>query len=879
MSRHPSLPAVARFLSLFAVAAASLLPGSRAAAQELRTTFQGASPLEWSERLAKSDMTRRGDRLFYAEGTRARWDYTTGLFASSLLKLAERTKNPAYAEFGARVVESFVAPDGKIRTYKLEDYNIDMITPGKVLLQRWEQGHQSPAARTAIETLRGQMRTHPRTAEGGFWHKLRYPDQMWLDGLFMASPFLAHYGKVFEEPTAFDDVAKQLLLMDKVGYDAKSGLYYHAWDAKRVQPWANKQTGQSPHFWGRALGWYAMALVDSLDFFSPTHPEVDHLNEVLRRVADGVVRWQDPKSGLWWQVLDQGDRAGNYLESTASSMFVYALAKGINRGYLPREKYLPAVLKGYEGIIRDFIRTDPDASVHLTRCCEVAGLGYTNSKGRTRDGSFDYYVTEPIVDNDLKGVGPFILAGLEVQQLVTQAPVKAAVRGWADYERILAGIVAPKFPDRDFPITDFGARPGADVTAAIREAIAACHRAGGGRVVVPAGQWLTGAIHLKSNVNLHVSEGATLTFTFDLAQYPVVFTRWEGVECMNYSPFIYAFEQENIAVTGKGTLDGGATEETWWSWNSRKDPVRKQRADRDRLIAMGEANVPVEQRVFGPGAFLRPNFIQPYRCRNVLIEGLTLVRSPMWEVHPVLCDNVTVRGLKINTHGPNNDGCDPESCTNVLIEDCVFDTGDDCIAIKSGRNGDGRRVNQPTENVIIRNCVMKDGHGGVVLGSECTGGIRNVFVENCEMDSPNLDRGLRFKNNAVRGGILENVFMRNVKIGRVAEAVLTIDLLYEEGAKGDFKPIVRNVQMEGITSSASPRVMYIRGFPGAVIEGIRISRSTFSGVTETEVVQHAGTITLQDVTILPAKGVRSLNSVPPPSPAPVPASVPAPVKP
>jgi unsaturated rhamnogalacturonyl hydrolase len=226
-----------------------------------------------------------------------------------------------------------------------------------------------------------------------------------------------------------------------------------------------------------------------------------------------------------------------------------------------------------------------------------------------------------------------------------------------------------------------------------------------------------------------------------------------------------------------------------------------------------------------------------------------------------LSQNITVRGVKIATHGPNNDGFDPESCRDILVENTVFDTGDDCIAIKSGRNGDGRRVNVPTENMVVRQCVMKDGHGGVVLGSECTGGIRNIFVEDCEMDSPELDRALRFKNNAVRGGILENVFMRNVKIGRVGEAVLTIDLLYEEGAKGDFKPIVRNVQLDNVTSSASPRVLFIRGFDGAVIDDIRISNSTFNGVSETEVVTHTGSISFKNVTVMPAKAVRALNSV------------------
>jgi len=460
---------------------------------------------------------------------------------------------------------------------------------------------------------------------------------------------------------------------------------------------------------------------------------------------------------------------------------------------------------------------------------------------------------------------PLALLGLLVfgcAGLAAVEPEPGAVRGWEDYERLRARIIAPTFPDRDFLITAFGARAGADSTAAIAAAIAACHEAGGGRVVVPAGDWPTGAVHLRSNVNLHIAAGATLRWTFDLERYPVVFTRWEGVECMNYSPLIYAWEQENIAVTGPGTLDGGADWDTWWAWNHKAagQPTR-QVPDRDRLMEMGERDVPVAERVFGPGHYLRPNFIQPYRCRNVLIEGVTILRSPMWEIHPVLSQNVTVRGVKIISHGPNNDGVDPESCTDVLIEDTLFDTGDDCIAIKSGRNRDGRRVGVPSENILIRNCVMRAGHGGVVLGSECSGGIRNVFVEHCEMDSPELDRALRFKNNAVRGGVLENVFMRQVRIGRVAEAVLTIDLLYEEGARGDFAPVVRHVRLDHITSEASPRVFFIRGFPGAVVEDIRVSDSTFRGVTEAEVMEHAGAIHLRNVTIQPAARVRSRSSV------------------
>jgi len=439
------------------------------------------------------------------------------------------------------------------------------------------------------------------------------------------------------------------------------------------------------------------------------------------------------------------------------------------------------------------------------------------------------------------------------------APLSAqpANTGWAQVLTILSRIKAPTFPNRDFKITDYGAVADGktDNTEAIRKAIAACNAAGGGRVVVTPGVFLTGAIHLKSNVNLHIAEGATLKFIPDPAKYlPAVLTRFEGTECMNYSPLIYAFDQENIAVTGKGALDGSASNENWWAWKSSgRESIR-------RLLEFNDKGTPVSERVFGEGHGLRPNFIQPYRSRNILIEGVTINNSPMWEIHPVLCTNVTVRGVTIVSHGPNNDGCDPESCRDVLIEDCVFDTGDDCIAIKSGRNDDGRRIATPSENIIVRNCVMKDGHGGVVMGSEISGGVRNVFVEDCKMDSPNLDRALRFKSNAKRGGVIENIFMRNVEVGRVAEAILTIDFLYETGANGPHKPVVRNVAIENVRSASSPRVMWIAGFPGAVIEDIRFADCAFRGVEASEFVQNAGAISFKNVSIEPANKARSRNS-------------------
>ena len=254
-------------------------------------------------------------------------------------------------------------------------------------------------------------------------------------------------------------------------------------------------------------------------------------------------------------------------------------------------------------------------------------------------------------------------------------------------------------------------------------------------------------------------------------------------------------------------------------------------------------------RRFGAGSFLRPNFIQPYRCTNVLIEGVTIVNSPMWEVHPVLCRNVTVRGLTIVSHGPNNDGCDPESCTDVLIEGCTFDTGDDCIAIKSGRNADGRRVNVPAAFHVIRDCVMKDGHGGVVIGSEISGGAHDIFAERCRMDSPRLDRVLRFKNNAMRGGVIERVYMRDIQVGQVAESIVNADFTYEEGERGPFTPVLRDVDVRGVTSRKSKMVFYLRGFEKSPIRNITVTDCRFDDVAGADVVQHVENLVLSNVSV------------------------------
>ncbi len=349
--------------------------------------------------------------------------------------------------------------------------------------------------------------------------------------------------------------------------------------------------------------------------------------------------------------------------------------------------------------------------------------------------------------------------------------------GWAQVPNILKNIIPPNFNDVHFDITKYGAVADGKTlcTDAFKMAIDECSQAGGGIVIVPKGEYLTGAIHLKNNVNLHVSKDAVVKFSTNPKDYlPVVQARWEGVDLMNYSPLIYAYGQKNIAVTGDGLLDGQADNKYWWPWKGKKafggvDHSKSQddSLSRPRLMKMNDDGIPVEKRIFGEGTYLRPAFVEFYKCENILIQGVTLKDSPFWFLHPVLSNNITVENVTTTGLGPNNDGCDPESSSNILIKGCTFKNGDDCIAIKSGRNNDGRRINIPSKNIIIQDCKMKDGHGGVVIGSEVTGGCYNVFAENCEMNSPNLERALRIKTNSKRGGTIKNIYIRNIEVGQV----------------------------------------------------------------------------------------------------------------
>lgn len=437
---------------------------------------------------------------------------------------------------------------------------------------------------------------------------------------------------------------------------------------------------------------------------------------------------------------------------------------------------------------------------------------------------------------------------LKTLLLALLLPVCAFAAGWDDneYKRIEQSIQLPKIAERQFLITSFGAKTTATAAQnqkAINKVISLVSKKGGGKVIIPKGTWNTGAIELKSHVNLVLEEGATLHFAFEPKLYPLVRTSWEGLACWNYSPCIYAYKATDIAITGKGTIDGGGNNDTFWQWNGSprfgyKEGVTKESqklGSRSKLLKMAEDGVPFDERKFGMGYGLRPQLVNMVHCERILIKDVKMINSPFWVIHPLLSKNITVDGVYVWNEGPNGDGCDPEACENVLIQNCVFHTGDDCIAIKSGRNNDGRLWNQPSKNIIIRNCKMEDGHGGVVIGSEISGGCENVYAENCVMDSPHLERILRIKTNNCRGGQVQNINMRNVVVGQCKEAVVKINLDYErkEICYRGFEPIVNNVNVENVTCQKSDYGVLIIGRDSLEnVYDINIKNCKFDGVVK-----------------------------------------------
>lgn len=407
--------------------------------------------------------------------------------------------------------------------------------------------------------------------------------------------------------------------------------------------------------------------------------------------------------------------------------------------------------------------------------------------------------------------------------------------------RILTRIQAPQFPPLEMNIRDCGAiGDGVTLdTEAIQQTVRRVHELGGGKVIVPSGRFLTGSLELLSHVNLHLEQSdSVLLFCTETTEqhYPLAFGHWECTPLWNYRALIYALNACDIALTGKGVLDGQASETVWWNWTHQIEHAwsthgrNLQRPASLRLREMNLSGIPAEERRFGDGDYLRPMFIQTLYCQNVLLEGVTLCNSPMWQVNPVMCRNVIIRRMTLRSHGHNNDGVDPESCRDVLIEENLFDSGDDCIAIKSGRDRDGRKADVPCENIIIRYNRFADGHGGIALGSEMSGGIRNVFAAYNEFDSPELTYPLRIKANALRGGVIENIWLRHSRVKRVRDAVVHVTMNYAEGIYGSHLPRFRHIVIEDLEAAGGEYGLFIEGMSQSPVEGLSLKNIRISDV-------------------------------------------------
>jgi len=431
------------------------------------------------------------------------------------------------------------------------------------------------------------------------------------------------------------------------------------------------------------------------------------------------------------------------------------------------------------------------------------------------------------------------------------------VTPWHKAEHIARTVRQPRIPHRSRSVTDFGAVGDGktDCTKAFKNGIAALARRGGGRLVVPAGTYLTGAIHLESRIDLHVEKGATILFTTDPNAYlPVVLTRFGGEECMSFSPFIYAYEKHDIAITGEGVIDGQASNTAWWPYAGKasfgwKKGMPTSDADSAALDAMVESGVPVKDRVFGAGHYMRPILIQPYRCDRVLISGVTTHRTPNWQLNPVLCTDVTVKNVTTSSHGPNNDGCDPESCNRVLISGCTFDTGDDCIAIKAGKNADGRRINVPCQNVVIEQCEFFDGHGAITIGSEMTGGVRHVYARDNRCDSKDLGEVVRLKTNSMRGGFITDVHVRDLTVESVNDALLIVDFFYGEGAGHGFNPTVKNITLDNVRVGKATYPLYSVGYADDHISDITFTNVLVADAARASVSKYTDGVTFKNVVV------------------------------
>lgn len=739
----------------------------------------------------------------------ASWSYDYSVVWRGMEALYALTGDKKYYNYIYDAVDTFISPEGEIRDYSPESYNLDLLCIGKELVYLYKRTGEERFLK-AIKLLRSQLDSQPRTQAGGFWHKKIYPNQMWLDGQHMCVPFYLMYELEFgHNEDAIDDAAMQLILAYEKTYDPKTGLNRHAWNEDRQQPWAESGTGLAPHAWGRAMGWYAVALADSLELLPRENRYYPRVLEIFNKVSKKLLSIRH--DGVWYQVLDCPDRRGNYLESSASCLMTYAILKGARLGLLP-EGYGKEAQFSFRQVQLNFLGQMQDGEFFIAKCCKVAGLGNTPY----RDGSFDYYLSEDTIRNDLKAAGGFLQAAVEYElaqkrkakmKLLYVSAVSAAllvdekgdyfageaytlyVNGAAVEGNTSVISLYGLVPDAEYEVRkgaetlifrtkseycclnvrDFGAKGDgeSDDTPAIQAAIGACPE--GGRVLIPEGKYNVLPLFLKSEMTLEIANGAQLLLSTDTGAFPILPGRadaanphgeyiiggWEGDAHACHASAINGFGLKNVNIIGEGTVNGRGGEASWW-----QNPKTGEKPARPRML------------------YLRD-------CENVTVQGVRFIDSPSWNLHPCFSRNLLFVSVSVSApwDSPNTDGFDPESCKNVKALGVNFSTGDDCIAIKSGKMYMGREYKTPCEDIEIAYCRMMDGHGGVTVGSEMSGGVRRVRVHNCLMEGN--DRGLRIKTRRGRGrwGVIDDIVFTDVKMRRV-KAPMTVNAMYFCDADG-----------------------------------------------------------------------------------------------
>jgi rhamnogalacturonyl hydrolase YesR len=741
--------------------------------------------------------------------------YKSAILLEGLYKASSVLGNGEILNYVKSMLDGYVHEDGSVQNYELEEYSMDNIRIGYIMLKIYALTGEKKY-KIALDSFMKMLEGQPRTKEGGFWHKKRYTNQMWLDGLFMQGPVYAGYCKMFGGlKECLDDIIPQFELIYEKTYDPKTSLLRHAWDSSHQMPWCDPVTGQSQEVWSRAMGWYCMALADLLEDIPATAEFEGYRARLLvlaNKVAPAVLRYQDKESGMWWQVMDKGGQGANYLETSSTSMFIYFYAKMNRMGFFDLS-YREAAQRAFDGMFRHSITVDLEGELYLHDICKSAGLGRAADTNPYRPGDFEYYTTgEERVTDNLHGVSPFISAAVELE------------------------FPAQLNTDR------YVIKPGDDINKVLAEY--ACKAA----VVIPKGKFQVGPIAVPAHTHLIFEEGAVLDYTDDFDAYPPIRTRWEGVNCWAMHPCFLIKDATDVVVEGPGVLDGHG--EKWWkhimSWKNGGRPAATVLDCEKRLAALNPNYLDEPEGGGGrPCQFLRPPLLQVLDSFNVRIDGITLTRSPFWTCHPVCVTNLVLQNMKINNpyDSPNTDGIDIESCVNVDVRGCDVNVGDDGIAVKCG-SGKEMMGFQRSENILVQDCTVRNAHGGFVIGSETASGVKGAYVRNCSFLG--TDRGIRIKTRRGRGGHMEDIVASDIFMDNVI-CPISINMFYRCGSDdpalyslkkqpvGEDTPLIKDVLIERVKAeNCRCAAAFLAGLPEMPLQNIIVRDSSFKVKKEFE---------------------------------------------